>query len=321
MTVISAVDPHRRAVEDDVLAGLRAPRKRLPCRLLYDATGAALFEEITRLDAYYPAYTELSLLRAHAAEIASHVGAQARVVEPGSGEALKSRIVLAALERPAAYVPIDISREQLASVAVALRAEFPGLEVQPVLADYTQPFALPPPTRASARTLVFFPGSTIGNFEPGEAREFLAMLHRLAGADGMLLLGADSTRDPQLLARAYDDEHGVTAAFNKNVLAHLNRTRGATFDLDAFDHRAVWNLQASRVEMQLVSRTRQIVRVDGALFAFTAGEPIVTEHCYKHTPEALRLLLATAGWRPRQVFTSSRVPFRLWLCEVTSRSR
>lgn len=321
MIVISALDLPHHAAEDDVLAGLRAPRKRLPCRLLYDATGAELFEEITRLDAYYPARIELALLRAHAAEIATRVGPGARVVEPGSGEALKSRLVLAALDRPATYVPIDISREQLAKISAELRAEFPHLEVRPVAGDYTRPFDLPPMTPGGGRALVFFPGSTIGNFEPGEARGFLAMLRRLAGPEGMLLLGADATRDPKLLARAYDDEHGVTAAFNKNVLAHLNRTRGATFDLDAFDHRAVWNAQASRVEMQLVSRTRQVVRVDGTLFAFAAGEPLVTEHCYKHTPEALRLLLATAGWRSCQVFSSSQVPFRLWLCEATSAVR
>lgn len=319
MTVTSAADS-LRSEDDDVLAGLRARRKRLPCRLLYDAAGAELFEQITRLDAYYLTTTELALLRDHARAIGSQVGPEARVIEPGSGEAIKTRIVLEALEQPVAYVPIDVSREQLARVAGVLRVHFPRLEVQPVAADFTQPFDVPP-APAHRRTLVLFPGSTIGNFEPGEARTFLTGLRSLAGPQGMLLLGADSTRDPARLARAYDDEHGVTAAFDKNVLAHLNRTRGATFDLEAFDHRAVWNPEASRVEMQLVSRTRQIVRVDGALFVLAAGEAIVTEHCYKHTPEALQMLLGVAGWRPRQVFTATQVPYRLWLCEATGRAR
>lgn len=311
----------REIEQDDVIAGLRATRKRLPCRLLYDAAGSALFEEITTLDAYYPTHTEVELLRRHLPQIAQQVGPEARVVEPGSGEGIKTRLLLRTLERPSSYVPIDVSHEQLARWASLLRSEMPRLDVQPVAADYTRPFELPVPQHEWLRTLVFFPGSTIGNFEPGEARAFLAMLGRIAGDQRLLLLGADATRDREALVRAYDDEHGVTAAFNKNVLAHLNRTRGATFDLDAFEHRAVWNADASRVEMQLVSTHRQIVRVDGQVFTFAPGEPIVTEHCYKHAPEAMRALLAAAGWRPRQVFTSSQRPYRLWLCEPLTWAR
>jgi dimethylhistidine N-methyltransferase len=306
----------RRITEpDDVLDGLRAPRKQLPCRLLYDAHGAELFTRITTLDAYYPTRLELELLERHLPVIAHQVGPEARVIEPGSGEARKPRMLLHALERPTSYVAIDIAHEQLERSARALRSEFPKLEIQTLAVDYTHPFELPAPQHEWRRSLVFFPGSTIGNFEPGEARMFLAMLARVAGDDRMLLLGADSTRDPGLLERAYDDEHGVTAAFNKNVLAHLNRTRGATFELDHFDHRAVWSPAASRVEMQLVSNRRQLVRIDGEVVSFADGEPIVTEHCYKHAPEALQALLAAAGWRTRQIFTSARRPYRLWLCE------
>lgn len=301
--------------EDDVLAGLRAPRKRLPCRLFYDREGAALFERITRLDAYYPTVLETELLERHLPQIAQQVGPAARVVEPGSGEGTKAHLLLRGLEHPTSYVPIDVAHEQLERLATTLRARHRGLDVEPVVADYTKPFRLPAPQRTPRRTLVFFPGSTIGNFEPGEARTFLAMLARLAGDERMLLLGADGTRDPHVLGRAYDDEEGVTAAFNKNVLAHLNRTRGATFDLDAFEHRALWNAAASRVEMHLVSTRRQLVRVDDQIFTFAPGEPIVTEHCYKHTPDALQALLTAAGWRPRQVFTSPEKPVRLWLCE------
>lgn len=301
--------------EDEVVSGLRASPKRLPCRLLYDARGAHLFEQITQLPAYYPSRLESALLVKHLPQIATAVGPSARVIEPGAGSAAKTRKLLEALQSPSSYQPIDVVREQLDDVAVQFRQAIPGLTVQPVLADYTTPFTLPTPQQPWQKTLVFFPGSTIGNFEPSEARSFLAMLGRLAGPDRLLLLGADATRDADTLLRAYDDEQGVTAAFDKNVLAHLNRTRGATFDLDAFEHRAVWNVDASRVEMHLVSKTQQIVRVGAMTVAFAPGEKIVTEHCYKHTPQAMQALLAGAGWKPRQVFTSDAQPFRLWLCE------
>jgi L-histidine Nalpha-methyltransferase len=301
--------------DDDVLGGLRSPRKQLPCRLLYADGGDELFERICTLDAYYPTRTELALLDAHLPQIAHHVGPAARVIEPGSGDGRKTRRLLRALESPSSYVPIDIAGDQLHRMAEQLRGELPDIEIEPVTADYSEPFELPVPQRAFQRTLVFFPGSTIGNFEPGDARRFLAHLAALAGNDRMLLLGADATREPAVLVRAYDDEHGVTAAFNKNVLAHLNRTRGATFDLDAFEHRAFWNADASRIEMHLVSKRRQIVSVSGQRIVFTAGESIVTEHCYKHTPAAMHALLALSGWRPRQVFTAAATPFRIWLCE------
>jgi L-histidine Nalpha-methyltransferase len=304
--------------EDEVLNGLLAARKRLPCRLLYDAIGAELFAKITTLDEYYPARTELALLDKHLPQIAQQVGPEARVIEPGCGEGIKTRRLLEALERPSSYVPIDVAREQLHDTALILRHAFKGLEVQPLLADYMHPFELPVPQHLWRRTLVFFPGSTIGNFEPSEARSFLSLMARHAGPERLLLIGADGTRDPGLLLRAYDDEAGVTAAFNKNVLTHLNRTRGATFDLDAFDHRAVWNGDASRVEMHLVSKTRQIVRFGGTTITFGPGEPLVTEHCYKHTPAAMQTVLAASGWRTRQVFTASSVPYRLWLCEANS---
>jgi dimethylhistidine N-methyltransferase len=303
-------------VADDVLDGLRAPTKHLPCRLLYDATGAHLFEQICTLDAYYPTRTEIALLRANLAAIAAHVGPDARVIEPGSGEGVKTRELLHALVRPACYVPIDVAADQLQGTAAAMRIEHPGLDVQPLVADYMQPFTIPAPARVPARSLVFFPGSTIGNFDPDDARAFLATLGRHAGPGGLLLLGADATRDPATLLRAYDDELGVTAAFNKNILAHLNRAYWATFDLAAFDHRAVWNAAASRVEMHLVSKCAQVVRVGREMIAFRADEAIVTEHCYKHAPAAMQALLASAGWRCRQVFTASEYPMRLWLCEV-----
>ncbi|HLL22336.1 MAG TPA: L-histidine N(alpha)-methyltransferase [Kofleriaceae bacterium] len=302
-------------LEDDVLAGLAAPKKHLPCRLLYDAQGAELFESIMRVDDYYPTRTELELLGLHLPQLAQAIGRDARVIEPGCGDGTKTRMLLRGLDRPSSYVGIDVAREQLGHLTHGLRVDMPDLDVQGLVADYTQPFVLPTPQHGWKKSVVFFPGSTIGNFEPNDARSFLSMLGQIAGDERLLLLGADGTREVSTLLRAYDDPLGVTAEFNKNVLRRLNRERGATFDLDCFEHRAVWNAEHSRVEMHLVSTCRQIVRVDNQTVAFTAGESIVTEHCYKHSPMAMQAILGGAGWRPRQVFTSAQHPYRLWLCE------
>jgi dimethylhistidine N-methyltransferase len=299
---------------DDVLAGLRAPRKHLPCRLLYDARGAQLFEQICTLDEYYPFRSELALLDRRLPAVAAAIGPSARVIEPGSGAGRKTVMLLSALARPAIYIPIDVSAEQLADTARTLRAAFAGLEVLPITADYTTAFELPP-ARTAGRTLVFFPGSTIGNFEPDEARAFLSRFATLAGPGAALVLGTDSNRDADELLRAYDDAQGVTAAFDLNVLAHLNRSHAATFDLAAFMHRAVWDPSRSRVEMHLVSRRRQRVEVAGETIWFDRGEPIVTEHCYKHPPDTITALLDDAGWHVRQVFPDPHNRMRLWLAE------
>ncbi|HEY1955357.1 MAG TPA: L-histidine N(alpha)-methyltransferase [Polyangiaceae bacterium] len=300
--------------EADVLGGLHASRKWLPCRLFYDARGAALFEEICKLPEYYLTRNELALLEAELPSIARHVGPEACVIEPGSGAGKKTRMLLGALERPASYVPIDVSREQLEENARALRAEFPGLSVAPVHGDYMQPIAIPH-TKARGRTLVFFPGSTIGNFEPDEAREFLARFGEIAGPGATLLLGADSNADGRALVAAYDDARGVTAAFDLNALAHVNRAYGADFDLDAFKHRAFWNPERSRIEMHLVSQRRQTVHVAGEAIAFERGEPIVTEHCYKHSPDALARILADAGFAVRRTMADPERRMHLWLAE------
>jgi L-histidine Nalpha-methyltransferase len=299
---------------DDVISGLRASRKHLPCRLLYDARGATLFEDICELAEYYPTRSEHALLERHLPEIGRLIGAGVRVVEPGSGAGRKTRMLLSALDRPASYVPIDISVEQLVENAAALRREFPGLEVLPVHGDYTAPLRMPAVPR-SLSTLVFFPGSTIGNFEPEAARRFLTSFAGVAGPGGWLLLGADGNQDQDSLLRAYDDSLGVTAEFDLNLLAHVNRSHGARFELQAFMHRAVWDAARSRVEMHLVSRRRQVVEVGGERFAFERGEPIVTEHCYKHSPAAMTSLLERSGWRVRQAFVDPEGRMRLWLAE------
>ncbi|HEU4610473.1 MAG TPA: L-histidine N(alpha)-methyltransferase, partial [Kofleriaceae bacterium] len=199
--------------------------------------------------------------------------------------------------------------------AQRLRGEHPQLDIHTIVGDFTRPFVLPPPRRLVGRTLVFFPGSTIGNFEPHEAIAFLAGLRRVAGPNSLLLVGADGTRDRAVLERAYDDCEGVTAEFNRNVLAHLNRTRGTTFDLDAFRHRAIWHEFHSRVEMRLIATRAQRVYLDGHAIEIAAGEPIVTEYSYKHEILAMRTLLLSAGWRVRRLFTGKEQPMRMWLCE------
>ena len=297
---------------DDVLRGLRADRKSLPCRLLWDARGAELFARICELEEYYLTRHELALLAAKLPQIAAAVGPGARVIEPGSGLALKTHMLLAALDSPASYVTIEVEPEQLATAAASLRAAFPQLEVTPICGDYMQPIAIPP---ARARTLVFFPGSTIGNFELDDAEAFLARFAELAGPRGMLLLGADSNADARALVAAYDDRNGVTAEFDRNVLAHVNRAYGATFDPATFVHRAVWDASASRIEMQLVSRRTQRVRVAGEEIAFAEGEPIVTEHCYKYPTHVIEGMLARAGWKVREVFADPRGWMRLWVGE------
>jgi dimethylhistidine N-methyltransferase len=306
---------------DEVIAGLQAPLKHLPCRLLYDARGAELFEQICELDEYYPTRTEISLLQRHLPAIAVEVGAGARVIEPGSGAGQKTRMLLTTLDAPSSYVPIDVAAEQLHDNAIALRLEHPGLEVQPVCGDYNGALAMPVPTKPFGRALVFFPGSTIGNFEPETAVAFLARFASLAGPGGMLLLGADSNQDPATLLPAYDDAFGVTAAFDLNLLAHLNRSHRATFELSAFRHRAVWNAERSRVEMHLVSQRDQRVSVGGHPISFRSGEPIVSEHCYKHAPPALEALLRQAGWSVLGTFADDNGRMNLWLAVRTADER
>jgi dimethylhistidine N-methyltransferase len=293
----------------DVLAGLSRARKTLPCKYLYDERGSALFERICELDEYYPTRTELAILAAYADEMAERLGARCLLVEYGSGSGRKTRLLLDHLCEPAGYVPIDISSEALAASARALAADYPGLEVLPVCADYTEPLELPRPARPAARRGVFFPGSTIGNFTPLEAQRFLGRMARVAGVGGGMLIGVDLRKDRSVLEPAYDDALGVTAAFNKNLLARINRELGADFELDRFRHLARWNAAAGRVEMHLVSEVEQRVRVADAEFRFAAGETIHTENSYKYALDEFAALAAQAGLAVRRVWTDRDAMF------------
>lgn len=281
---------------DDVIEGLSRPDKALPSKYFYDARGSALFDQITELDAYYPTRTERGILDAHADDMAAAIGPEAVILEYGSGSSTKTRLLLDALERPAGYVPIDISAEHLAAAADRLRAAYPNLDVLPVAADYSEPVPLPdlPPHR---RRVLFFPGSTIGNFERDEAQAFLRRAASVLGEDGGLLLGVDRVKPTEVLLPAYDDPEGVTAAFNKNVLRRINDELGGDFDLDAFTHRAAWNADEARIEMYLVSQAAQTVRLDGRAFGFAEGETIHTEHSHKYTLESAAALAESAGFR------------------------
>jgi dimethylhistidine N-methyltransferase len=287
------------SLRDEVLAGLGRTPRTLPPKLFYDARGAALFDAITRLDEYYLTRTELAILRRNAATIAASIGAGSVLLEYGSGEAEKVRIILDRMRgdaAPAAYVPIDVSGAQLERVAAELRDRYPEIPIIPIAADYTSLDGLPLPRELrSARRVAFFPGSTIGNLHPEEARDFLERMAADCGPGGAIILGVDLRKDPEILHAAYNDSEGLTAEFNLNILVHLNRELGATFDPESFRHYAYYNPVAGRIEMHLVSLRRQLVSVAGHCLAFERGETIWTESSYKYTIPGLAALAAEAG--------------------------
>ncbi len=309
-----------RALRDEVLRGLLGTPKTLPPKLFYDAEGARLFEQICTLHEYYLTRAEVEILERYAGEIAQLAGPHCALVEYGSGAGVKVRLLLDALADPAAYVPIDISREQLARVARELSRDYPGTAVRPLCADYTRRLRLPT-LPGGARRLAFFPGSTIGNFHPAEAAAFLRRVRHVVGpppasrAPGALLLGVDRRKDVHALHAAYNDRAGVTAAFNLNVLARLNREFGAAFDLARFRHVAFFNASASRIEMHLESLAAQTVCIAGETVEFERGETIWTESSYKHDRALLDRIAGAAGFEVRRLWTDSREQF--WVAFLT----
>lgn len=297
----------------ELLQALSQRPRRISPKWFYDARGSQLFDRICELPEYYPTRTELDILRRHADEIAQRIGRGAEIVEFGAGSLVKVRLLLDALDAPRRYLPIDISGEHLEAAARQLRADHPGLAVQPVVADYTRPFALPAPLPGQGRRVGFFPGSTIGNFEPEEALTFLRQAARLLRGGG-LLLGVDLVKQPALLHAAYNDAQGVTAAFNLNLLARANAELGADFDLSAFDHAAFYNAPLHRIEMYLQSRRAQAVKVQGRRFEFEEGETLHTEFSHKFTIEGLRALAVRAGFGIGPVWTDPERLFSVhWL--------
>jgi dimethylhistidine N-methyltransferase len=295
--------PKQESFAEALAAGLARPQKSVPPKFLYDERGAELFGRITQLEEYYPTRTEVGILTARAAEIAAAIGPEAELIEFGASSSSKARILLRALERPVAYVPIDVSADHLRQAARDIAADFPGLKVVAVCADYTEPFELPAEVMGAARRVGFFPGSTIGNLEPEAAAAFLKMWARLLGPRGGMIVGVDLRKDRQVLERAYNDAQGVTAAFSGNILARANRELGACFNPEAFMHEAVWDEAASRIAIYQRSLKDQTVTLDGRAYAFAAGERLHTEYSYKYALEDFAALAARAGYATRQVWT------------------
>lgn len=303
---------HKDDFARDLIAGLSKTPKDIPCKFFYDEEGSRLFEAICDLPEYYPTRTETALLKSHAAEIAALIGPQAEIVEFGAGSLSKVRLLLDAMDNPRGYTPVDISGDYLLDVTRRLAADYPALALRPLAADFTLPLTIPPLPGAQRR-VGFFPGSTIGNFRPDAAA---ALLRRMrAGLNGGgLLIGVDLVKDPAVLHAAYNDAAGVTAAFNRNLLARANRELGADFDLDGFAHYAPYNIAAQRIEMYLVSLKRQSVQVAGHRFAFAQGEAVHTEDSHKYTLDGFREMAVRAGFAPRAAWCDADRLFSLhWL--------
>jgi dimethylhistidine N-methyltransferase len=295
---------------EHVIHGLGDSPKWLSAKYFYDSTGSDLFEQITALPEYYPTRTELGILEKNARAMSAYIPLAAALVEFGTGSTRKARILLGTAPQISAFVPVDISAEFLAREAAALRRDVSSIAILPVAADFTRDFDLPPQIRARPR-VGFFPGSTIGNFEPEDAAEFLRQAARILGHGSTMIIGIDLIKDEALLNAAYDDAAGVTAKFNLNILTRMNRELSGNFDVSAFRHRAFYNTEGHRIEMHLESLKDQIVAVAGRTFDFAKGETIHTENSYKYTVESFRALAESAGWRPVATWTDADALFSI----------
>ena len=297
-----------------IIDGLRQPRKTISPKYFYDETGSQLFEQITQLPEYYLTDVELDIMETYIDEMAALIGRSASLIEFGAGSGMKTRLLLEHMHEPAAYVPVDISEEHLLESQRSIQEDFPDIEVLPVPADFLHPFDLPEPSTMPLRNVVYFPGSTIGNFERDAAVDLLEVMHEEAGSDGALLIGADLRKDPDVIRAAYNDTAGVTARFNLNMLEHLNREFGAGFDVDAFDHRATYDKDEGRVVMELVSRRDQVVNVDDARIPIARNEAITTEYSHKYTLEEFGDMVSAAGFATEKVWTDPKRWFSVHYC-------
>jgi L-histidine Nalpha-methyltransferase len=299
---------------DAIVAGLRQTQKTISPKYFYDEAGSRLFEDITRLPEYYLTNTELDIMEECVEEIAELAGKHASLIEFGSGSSMKTRLLLRHLRSPAVYAPVDISEEHLLESQRSIQVDFPEIEVLPVVADFTQPFALPNPTTLPQRNIVYFPGSTIGNFEEEDAIELMRVMYQEAGADGALVIGVDLQKDPEVIHAAYNDSAGITARFNLNMLQHLNREFGADFNLDAFSHRATYDADSGRIVMELVSTDEQSVCIGDTRIPFAAGEAITTEYSHKYTLDDFAAMAAEAGFSVERFWTDSQQWFAVHYC-------
>jgi len=299
---------HKPAAHDEaaeILAGLRRDPKEISPKFFYDEIGSGLFEQICAQPEYYPTLTEIGIMREHVGDIADLIGPNASIIEFGSGASTKTRLLLGAVPELAAYVPVDISREHLLSAAQELAHEFPNIEILPVCADFTKPFGLPTPRRMPDRNIVYFPGSTIGNFSNEQAIDLLRVMRAQAKDDGALLIGVDLVKPTEILNRAYNDAAGITADFNLNLLAHINREHDATFDSDTFEHHAFYDEAKSRIEMRLISLEKQTVDLAGRKIYFDRNEYIVTEHSHKYTVERFTEMAAKVGFALQECWSDA----------------
>ena len=303
------LQPGAASFLDDVLAGLTAPQKALSPKYFYDTRGCELFEAICGLPEYYPTRTEMAVMRTHAHEMAGGLGSDCLMIEYGCGSGHKTHVLIAQL-RPVAYVPIDIAGEQLKASALRLADEFPQLNIVAVCADYSRPLRLPEiDSMRARRRVIYFPGSTIGNFTLPEAGQFLRNVCALAGSGGAMLVGVDLKKDPAVLRAAYNDAQGITAEFNLNLLRRINRELGADFDVSAFRHHAFYNAEIGRIEMHLESLAAQRVTLAGRRIDFRRGETIHTENSYKYSVDEFRQLARSSGFEPQAVWTDPRQLF------------
>jgi len=287
----------------DVVAGLSSNPRTLPCKYFYDERGAALFQRICELPEYYITRTEIDILDGNRADIASQLGPNIQLIGLGTGAGTKTRILVEALKNPAVYIPVDISEKQLRESTAVFREIFPDLEILPVCADYLQPVVLPEARHKAARNVVYFPGSTIGNFGPDEAIEFLRRVANVCRENGGLLIGVDLKKDSGVIEAAYNDIAGVTARFNLNLLERLNRDLRADLDLDQWQHRAIYDSKAGRIEMHLISEVDQFVHLAEHKFHFRRNEKIITEYSYKYAPDAFAALAGHAGFNFVRMWT------------------
>jgi L-histidine N-alpha-methyltransferase len=297
-----------------IIDGLRQPRKTISPKYFYDEAGSQLFEEITQLPEYYLTDVELEIMERHINEMAALIGETASLIEFGAGSGMKTRMLLEHMYEPAAYVPVDISEEHLLESQRSIQQDFPDIEVLPVPADFLHPFDLPEPATMPLRNVVYFPGSTIGNFERDAAVELLEVMHEEAGEDGALLIGADLKKDPDVIHAAYNDSAGVTARFNLNMLSHLNREFGAEFDVDAFEHRATYDRDNGRVVMELVSQRDQVVQLSDTRIPIARDEAITTEYSHKYALDEFADMVSAAGFATQRVWTDPKGWFSVHYC-------